>query len=186
MDTSDQRLITRIIEKRDLSAFNELMQRHEEGAYRMALMYCKSRDNAYDVTQNVFLKVYQNLESFRGESAFKTWLYKVVYYESLNWIRKNKRRSEHADIADVEFSVSSNDQSDDLALRNERYKILNSALDKLNEKYKTVVYLKYFEGLSLKEIAHVVGTTEGTIKNILFRSVRKLQTILLPDLEEVG
>ncbi len=186
MDITDQSLITLIIDESDYSAFDRLMQRHEDGVYRMALMYCKSRDNAYDITQNVFIKVYKNLNTFRGDSAFKTWLYKIVYYESLNWIRKNKRRSEHADIADVEFSIHSGESSDDLVLRNERYKLLNASLDKLNKKYKTVVYLKYFEGLSLREIAEIVETTEGTVKNILFRSIRKLQTLLLPELEEVG
>jgi RNA polymerase sigma-70 factor (ECF subfamily) len=169
-----------------MTAFNRLMERHEDGVYRMALMYCKSRDNAYDITQNVFIKVYQNLNTFRGDSAFKTWLYKIVYYESLNWIRKNKRRENHADIADVEFSIQSGDTADDLVLRSERYRLLNKCMEQLNKKYKTVVYLKYFEGLSLKEIADIVNTTEGTIKNILFRSVRKLQTLLVPELDEAN
>lgn len=185
MDITDQSLVNLVVDENDLTAFNRLMKRHEDGVYRMALMYCKSKESAFDITQDVFVKVFQNLKSFRGDSTFKTWLYKIVYYESLNWIRKNKKFKYNQDIDEIEFAISSNSYADDAVLKKERYKTLNDSMDKLNKKYKTVVYLKYFENLSLKEIAKIVNTTEGTIKNILFRSVRKLQDIMKPEFEEI-
>ena len=167
-----------------MKAFNRLMQKYEEAIYRMALMYCKERESAYDVVQNTFIKVYENLSTFRGDSSFKTWLYKICYYEALNWIRKNKKSSQFTDVNDMENYLEIDFSSDDLVLKDEKYKMLKEAIGKLNKKYQTVVYLKYFDNLSLKEIAEIVNTTEGTIKNILFRSVRKLNDILAPSLEE--
>lgn len=184
MDVTDNSLISLIIEENDMKAFNKLMKRYEEAIYRMALMYCKERESAYDIVQNTFIKVYENLNSFRGDSSFKTWLYKICYYEALNWIRKNKKSSQFTDVNEMENYLQLDFNSDDLVLKGEKYKILKNGITKLNKKYQTVLYLKYFDNLSLKEIAEIINTTEGTIKNILFRSVRKLNEILTPSMEE--
>lgn len=185
MDLTDQSLVSRVLEDNDLRAYDSLMKRHQEGVFRMAMMYAGNREAAFDIVQDAFLKAYQNLSTFRGDSAFKTWLYKIVYYESLNWLRKRKRKQRESDVTDHEYHLESEDRSDDLALRGERHQMLYESMKTLNEKYQTVVYLKYFDNLPLKEIAKIVDTTEGTIKNILFRSLRKLHDVLKPEMEGI-
>jgi RNA polymerase sigma factor (sigma-70 family) len=181
----DIELIELIVKKKDLKAYNSLMLKYQATAYKMALIYCKDRENAYDIVQDSFLKAYENLSKFRFESSFKTWLMKIVYYESLNWIKKNKKSEYFLDIDECEYVIDSKVRTDDVLVQTEKEKIIKNSLESLNKKHKTVVYLKYYENLSLKEIADIIETTEGTIKSILFRSMEKLELVLKPQMEDL-
>ena len=75
----------------DLFAYDELMKRYEELVYKVCYGFGKNRENTMDITQNVFLKVYQKLSSFKNKSLFKSWLIKISYNEGVNWVRKNQK-----------------------------------------------------------------------------------------------
>ncbi len=127
-----------------------------------------------DVTQNVFLKAYENLTKFQGKSQFKTWLMRIAYNESNNWMKKNKFNiSAH----DPDILPSDSDQEDNYLVQEHRALMLQS-LFQLNTRYRLAVILRYFENYSIREISKVLKCSEGMVKNMLFRSLQKLKGIL--------
>jgi RNA polymerase sigma-70 factor (ECF subfamily) len=158
-----------------LNAFDDLMGRYERLVYRVALSYARDTEQVLDVVQNVFLKVYENLASLRDDILFKPWLMRITYHESVNWIRRQRRHSGH-DPVDENSPIPSgrSSQEHDLLERESAQAIWNS-LDCLNPRQRLVVTLRYYESLSLKEIAELAGCSENMVKNTLFRSLDKLR-----------
>jgi len=157
-----------------LESFDHLMQSYQGQVYKIAFGFAKNRDNAMDISQNVFLKAYQNINSFRGDSQFKTWLSRITFNESQNWIKKNKRIhiDEHIDNnPDPKFT------EDDILVQENRTLLLRSLYD-LSTKYRLAVVLRYFENYSIREISETLSCSEGVVKNMLFRSLQKLKTSL--------
>jgi RNA polymerase sigma-70 factor (ECF subfamily) len=174
MVKDDQQLISETING-SVDAFDLLMQRYEKLVYRVAYGFGKTRDNALDITQNVFLKTYENLRLIRQESSFKGWLMRIVYNEGINWTRKN-RFSAESDIIDSETEPVdlSPTQEDEMLAREHRSQLIRS-LFALNTKHRLAVVLRYFEDQSIAEIAAIIGCSEGVVKNMLFRSLRRLK-----------
>jgi len=173
---SDDELIAATLEGQ-LEAFDQLMERYQGFVYRLAFGFGRSHDNALDVSQAVFLKVFRKLASFGGRSSFRTWLAKVVYHEGLNWQRANRRHAEgHEEL--VETVDSSGLRQDEQLLVNERFEKILKGLARLNRRYRTAVELRYFHGLPVREIAVVLECSEGVAKNALFRGVRTLRNHL--------
>ena len=156
-------------------SFDQLMQNHQEQVFRVAHSFTKDTENAMDVTQNIFLKVYQNLNRFRGQSQFKTWLMRIAFNESFNWIKKNKKYQTHEEI-DLTMTNNQNpvSQEDELVAQENRALLLKS-LYELNTKYRVAVVLRYFENYSIRDISGILKCSEGVVKNMLFRSLRKLK-----------
>ena len=99
MDKSDTELILETIAG-NLQSYDTLMTRYQENVYSIAFSFGKNKENAMDITQDVFLKVYKKLNSFKENSSFKTWVSKVAFNESINWSKKNKKYLQQDDIAD--------------------------------------------------------------------------------------
>ncbi len=163
----------------DLEAFDELMRRYERLVYRVAISFVSTPENAFDVTQTVFLKAFRGLGGFRSEANVKTWLLRITHNESVNWLRSGKTKEDAHEpveaLADVLPGKGS--QETDLLAR-ERREHLERAMGKLNARYRLAVVLRYFQGLDIAEISAVLGCSEGVTKNILFRSVRTLRESL--------
>lgn len=174
-EASDTELIKAALGGRE-EAFGTLMKRYERFVYKLAFGFGRSHENALDLSQTVFLKVYRKLGSFRGQSSFRTWLAKVTYHEGLNWQRANRRHAEgREEIAETADRTSG---QDDEFLRKERTKLVLGGMAQLNRRYRTAIELRYFHGLPLREIAAVLGCSEGVAKNALFRGVRSLKNQL--------
>ena len=173
---SDDRQLVEAILDGDMSAFDALMQRYERLVYRVAFSFSHERETALDVTQNVFLKVFRKLGSFRLEASFKTWLLRIAYNESINWARSQRRHVEgRQDLEPIEISLSSAPVQENALLDRERWRIVLDRIDRLNPRYRLALFLRYFNGLSVREVAEVLDCTEGVAKNVLFRSVRRLR-----------
>ena len=158
-----------------LGAFDQLMLRYQKLVCKVAMNYVKEKQNALDVTQNVFIKVYRNLESVTAEGMFKPWLLRITYNESINWLRRHKRHEGHDDIEDHEpVAASGSDQETRLFQRDNR-RLLARGLEALNPKYRLAVSLRYGEGMKIREIASVMDCTEGMVKSLLFRGVRRIR-----------
>jgi len=138
----------------------------------------RNKDSSMDVCQNIFLKVYKNLCKFNFNSSFKTWLIKISINETLNWLRLNKKNLNLLPIENIEINVYSND-TDKLLIKKENSRLLYQAIFRLNNKYQQAIVLRYFENKSIKEIANVLSCSEGVVKNMLFRSLRKLKSFLI-------
>jgi len=174
VEKSDEMLVK---ETKDgqLDSYDQLMQRHQQYVYRIAYSFAKSEQNAMDITQNIFLKAYENINRFREESQFKTWLTRISYNEGQNWTRKNKKHLMNEDIGNHVTKVISADTQEDEYLALENKTLLLRSLYDLNTKYRLAIVLRYFENHSIRDIAEILNCSEGVVKNMLHRSLQKLK-----------
>jgi len=160
-------------------AYEVLVDRYKSMVFTLAIRITKNREDAEEIAQDTFLKVFKSLATFKGESKFSTWVYKIAYYGSLDYLKKKKRQleTEAVDISEV-YNLSSLESVLEDIDRKERLAVLKEAIQKLSEKDSTIVTLFYFEELSIKEIAMVTGLTPEVLKVRLFRSRKQLANIL--------
>ena len=175
-ESTDEHLIAAALDGRE-EAFDELMQRHQRFVYRLAYGFGRSHENALDLSQIIFLKVYRKLALFGGRASFRTWLAKVAYHEGVNWQKAQRRHLEgHEELLEVaDRKVRGQDET---LLAKERGQVVLGALIHLNRRHRTAVELRYFHDMTLREIASVLGCTEAVAKNAVFRGVRTLRSRL--------
>jgi len=153
------------------------MKLHQQDVFLTVNRMIRNKDSSLDVCQNIFLKVYKNLPKFNFNSSFKTWLIKISVNETLNWLRLNKKNFNLLPIDNIEINDHSHD-TDKLLIKKEDSRLVYQAIFKLNKKYQQAIMLRYFENKSIKEIANILSCSEGVVKNMLFRSLRKLKVFL--------
>ena len=183
MNEQEKVLIKRAQEG-DKMAFQEIMKVHGQKMLGLAYKFTKNHQDAEDLYQETFLKIYKNLQTFRFESEFSTWAYRVLANLAYNSFRKQKS-NQIADLDDGDrdmWETIPGDKMDNAdteiyseSLREQIY----SAITQLSQKQKTVFIMKYYEGKKIKDIAGVLGTTEGTIKKYLFRAIQKMRQTLV-------
>ena len=158
-----------------VESFNEIVRRYREKVYWIARRVVGTHDDADDVVQEVFVKVYDSLKRFRGDSNFYTWLYRISVNVSLSAIRakriKNFVRSEEV----VEHLVSDEELADDKILRDEYEKVLKQAIDRLPPKQKTTFVMRYYEEMEFEEMSKVLNKSVGGLKANYFHAVRKIR-----------
>jgi RNA polymerase sigma-70 factor, ECF subfamily len=171
----------------DRSAFDALVRQYDQGVLRLVLRVAGSPDEASDLFQEVFLKVYRSLHHFRFESRFSTWLYRVVTNVCLDQLRRKKTRREvqppETEDGQPEYFHSLADDRATLdperSLRSKEIAVrLAGALNRLTPRERMVFELRHYEGLKLRTIGEMCGTSEETAKNCLFRATQKLRTEL--------
>jgi RNA polymerase sigma-70 factor (ECF subfamily) len=172
---SDQELV-REVRSGSGVALERLMRRYERLVYRIAFGFTGESASAMDVTQETFLKVYTRLEGWRGEGELRNWIARVAAHESMSWKRSRGRRPTTPLDEDV-FLHADPSQEDELVER-ETTDTLRRSLAHLSPRQRLAVVLRYFEGASSREIASTLECSEGTARNILFRSLRKLRSVL--------
>ena len=184
-DATDGELITRIL-KGEREAYRPIVLRYQSRLHAMVMGMVRNSEDAKDITQNAFIKAYENLSTFRIESSFYTWLYRIAMNLSIDHCRKGIRRK----TSSLDDSVAPRDDDGTImqsttidnahkALsRKELQKRIFAALDDLPEEHREVVLLREIEGLSYKEIAEVLDIPEGTVMSRLFYARKKLQVAL--------
>jgi len=179
----DEDLINKVI-KGENNAYAILVDRYKHMVYTLALKIVKNREDAEEVAQDSFIKAYNALNDFKGESKFSTWLYKIAYYRSLDYLKKNKRQVETTaiDISE-EYNIASMDDALDRMEVKERAEIIKHAIEKLPADDAVLITLYYFETLSMNEISEVMEIPANTIKVRLFRGRKRLAKILENNLE---
>lgn len=162
-------------------AFKILVTSYGPLLYNQVRRITKNHEWTNDVLQNVFIKVFQNLESFKGDSTLYTWIYRIAHNETLNFIDKEKRRS-GADIDPtyiekiLPHAAIDGVSADDIEL------LLKQAIESLPEKQAMVFKLKYFEDLKFSEIAQLLKTSEGGLKANYHHARQKVEQFLLAQL----
>jgi RNA polymerase sigma-70 factor (ECF subfamily) len=172
-------------------AFEELVRRYDRDVLRLALNLMKRPEDARDVYQEAFLKVYRNLHRFRFECSFYTWLYRIVTNVCLDQLRRRQARPE--DQA-PELNSAHEDGITDFFERQREYRAtqdperrlmgneirgrIAQAMERLSPRERIVFEMKHYQGLKLRAIGDALGTTEETVKNSLFRATRKLRSEL--------
>ena len=178
----------------DLDAFEALTRRYEQRVYSLALRMLRQEEDAEDVTQQAFLSALENLAGFRGDASFATWLLRIASHAALKVIRKRKgletvsleEATEAGDDSGVvphpEYIADWRQSPEQLVERNEIRRLLDEALDQLDEKHRLVFLLRDVEGLSVKETAEATGLTEANTKVRLLRARLQLRELLTREL----
>lgn len=180
---NDQYYITQLLNG-DTKAMTVLVDRYKDLIYTLALRMLKNREEAEEVSQDTFIKMYKSLSKFKGDSKFSTWLYKVAYNNCLDRIKKNKKQWNDVAIDEfTEHQIKTLDNALDTLVEEERQQTIQSCLHLLPSDESFLLTLYYYEDLSLEDISKIVGITANNVKVKLFRSRKKLTTILKQHLE---
>lgn len=182
--TPDERLV-KLAQKGDMLAFEELVARHRDKIYARAMSMMRNEEEALDLSQEAWVKGWQRLIQFHGDSSFVTWMTRIVINLCLDQIRKNKRhRAESIEVMDEEsggverqMPVVTVNPTEGLERSELRAKI-DRALGQLSEAHRTVMILHEFEDLEYKEIAKRMGCSIGTVMSRLFYARRKMAALL--------
>jgi RNA polymerase sigma-70 factor (ECF subfamily) len=176
----DEELVARVKDG-DPTAFEELVGRHQQKAYRIAFDFARDREEAKDLSQDAFLKAYTNIRYFDGRSSFYTWFYRILVNLCLDYKRRQQRRATEEFNEAVEGEIEPSHQAapmmspDQQVLAAQLAKKLGAALEALPPKQRTVFILRNNQGLSIREIAEIMQTAEGTVKVHLHRAVTALR-----------
>jgi RNA polymerase sigma-70 factor (ECF subfamily) len=171
----------------DTAAFRKLVERHQRRAFAIAVSLLRDENDAREVVQEAFLRVYRGLSTFNGSSSFFTWLYRIVTNLAIDLMRKPSRREAELDEArrlDDEEQIpllSRIDGADpiDMVRRGEIAQRIREALDELPPYHRSVIVMREVEGMSYEEMAEAMGVSKGTIMSRLFHARQKLQRALL-------
>ncbi len=179
--------MVRCAQNGDLNAFETLANRYEQRVYGLAMRMLRQEQDAEDVTQQTFLSVLENLEGFRGEASFSTWVLRIASHAALKIIRKRKglntvsleEATEPSDdlnsIPHPEFIADWRQSPEHLVERNETRHLLDEALTRLDEKHRLVFLLRDLEGLSIQETAAALELSESNVKVRLLRARLQLR-----------
>ncbi|MBD3308001.1 sigma-70 family RNA polymerase sigma factor [candidate division KSB3 bacterium] len=157
------------------AAFEILVKRYSGSMYALAYRMLHDPDDAADICQDVFLKAYEALESFRKKSSFYTWLYRIGTNSCINHIRKNQAQH-HIEFA----SYHAFKEADTLETlyKTELQEVVNDAIERLPEKQKATVMLRVCEGMSHREVSHILKCSVGTAKANYFHAIRNLRRFM--------
>ncbi len=185
-ETPDIQLVERC-QKGDLTAFDTLVTRYRGRVYGMLFNMVRNETDAWDLAQDSFLKAWKALPTFRNDSAFFTWLYRIAHNVALDWLRARKNRpgpefDDTIPASAIEPGAPTAPhpeiRPDDRLAGTELAARINSALSQLSPEHRAVVLLRELDGLSYEEIAERLGVAVGTVMSRLFNARKKLQTLL--------
>jgi len=183
MTTNDQLYIDKILNG-DTHAFSILVDRYKDLVYTLAVRMMKHKEEAEEVAQDTFIKAFNSLNKFKGDSKFSTWIYRVAYNTCLDRLKKIKRQQSTVAIDEyTEHQVKTLDNAFDKMAAEEQQLAIQHCLEQLPSEDNFLMTLFYFEELSLEEISKIVDLTPNNVKVKLFRSRKKLATIMKSQLD---
>jgi len=171
----------------NMEAFDELLRRYQERIYATIYHMTSSHEDTDDLTQESFIKAYRALKSFKGDSSFFTWLYRIAINKTINFLKQRKHRGSQMSLNDLDFNAEHD--PDLVALVSERtprreinlaelQERLNEAMQKLSEVHRLVVTLHDIQGLPDEEIGRIMDCNVGTVRSRLFYARQQLQAYL--------
>jgi RNA polymerase sigma-70 factor (ECF subfamily) len=183
--SADDATLVRAAQRGDLSAFEELVARHRDKIYARAFSIVRNEDDAIDLSQEAWVKGWQRLKQFQGESSFSTWMTRIVINLCLDELRKQKRRRVES-IEELDEESGGVERQMPAVIvnpterleRGELRQRIENGLARLSHEHRTALVLHEFEGMEYKEIAKTMGCSIGTVMSRLFYARRKLAVIL--------
>ena len=184
MTTYDDQYYIAKITQGDTNSFEVLVNRYKDLVFTLAFRMLKNREEAEEVSQDTFLKVFKSLAKFKGESKFSSWIYRVTYNTCLDKIKKQKRDPIVVTIDEfTEHQVSTIDNALDKLIAKERKQVIQDCLQMLPSDVSFLLTLYYFDERSIEEISKIIGISNTNVKVKLFRGRKKLASILKEKLE---
>ncbi|MFQ5648915.1 MAG: RNA polymerase sigma factor [bacterium] len=183
---SEEQAIIQAAQEGNILAFESLVKRYDRQVLQLALSLVNHRQDAEDIYQEVFVRVYKNLHRFQFRSEFSTWLYRVVVNACINYLKKKQRTK----TLPLDGSTCGKEQGlrntlpgseknpEESILNQELSGEIDEALEKLSPRQKMVFVLRHYHGHKLQEIAEIMNCSLGTVKNYLFRSTQRMQQLL--------
>ena len=160
-------------------AMNLIMSRFKRFVFSIAIRYMRDEEDAKDITQEAFIKAYQSIETFRGDSHIRTWLYTITRNLCLNALDKQKRKGQILSIDSHDYiELPASERSDSLVEHAEFTSFFNECMSILPEKQRETFILRHVEELSYEEISTMLGTSIGGLKANYFQAVQKLAQYL--------
>ncbi|MYB64857.1 sigma-70 family RNA polymerase sigma factor [Candidatus Poribacteria bacterium] len=172
----------------DETALAPLVEKYKRMVHRLAMQITKNHEDANDVMQETFIKVYQSIHTFRQEAAFETWVYRIAVNEALNFVKRRERRRESSleTTDESEFNTETlrkaeiNNNPEIQAEKAELRHWVTKAVNSLSLKHRIVVILHELEGLTHAEIASILNCSEGTVRSRLHYARKQLRSLLKP------
>lgn len=173
----DQKILDHILNKDWEQAFKLLVKEYQQRVYwqirRMVLIH----EDADDIAQNVFIKIYQNLNSFKNESKLSTWIFRIAYNETINFIHKNAKE-QNVSFEDYSMNIADNLSTDEYFTGDEIELKLQKAIASLPEKQRVVFMMKYYDEMKYEQISEISGTSVGALKASYHHAVTKIKEFL--------
>ena len=183
----EAQIVRRVLEG-DVNAFEDLVTEHEKGVYAIAQRMTGNAEDAADMAQETFIKAYNSLSSFRGDSKFSVWLYRIATNVCLDFLRSRSRKPtvslsvEDDDGEETQMDIADDSQSPELLLeRGLTRDAVRRGLKSLAPDYRQILLLREIQGLSYEEIAEALALEVGTVKSRIFRARKRLCAFLLED-----
>lgn len=184
MTTNDEKDLIEQIINGNTKAFSVLVNRYKDLVFSLALRMLNNREEAEEIAQDVFIKVYKSLHKFKGDSKLSTWIYKIVYNSCLDRLKQYKKQYALVPIDEfTEGQIKTFDNALDAMIEDDRKQTIQDSINKLPSDEAFLLTLYYYEEQSLEEISKIVGLTPNNVKVKLFRSRKKLTSILKTSLE---
>lgn len=181
--------VVRAVQAGDVTAFDQIVVKYRARVYGVVYNMTSNREDSSDLTQDAFIKAFQSINRFQGQSSFFTWLYKIAVNSTLSHLRKNKLRTffsfekvneDEAVSAEVVAALTDNTGADRDTFVRELQEKLNEAMQKLSINHRTVITLFEIDGLSHQEIAEIMNCSVGTVRSRLHYAKQLLQSELQP------
>ena len=173
-DTTADATLVRQCLAGDTRSFDALVHKYQKPLYHLALRMVRDRDDAMDIVQSVFVKVYQKLDSYDERHEFFSWIYRITINESINFANRSKKSEEYQSGETVVLPATQEAAHSATALSEE----IGEAIAMLKLDYRTVIVLKHYHDFSYQEMADVLGIPEKTVKSRLFSARQQLKEIL--------
>ena len=171
--------IIRLIVQGDRNMFRKLVERYQPMVFRTCMGFLHNKDDADDLTQEVFIQAYQTLSGFKGDASFSTWIYRIAVNASLNKIRKSSKNSLFHRLETVfgsekskkiSFPISDSENPENILILHEHREWVQKALESLPENQRTAIVLSKYDDLSQRQIAEIMNTTEGAVEALIQRA----------------
>ncbi|MEQ8819078.1 MAG: sigma-70 family RNA polymerase sigma factor [Sumerlaeia bacterium] len=172
IEVADEDLVERVLAG-ERAVFETLVTRHERGVYALMMRMTRSREDAEDLTQEAFLKAFENLGSFRRGARFRPWLYRIASNAAVSTLRKRKPQADF----DPDWNADPAPGADDLIAEDELRAVLAEAIEALPAAARALVHLRYREEMEIAEIAEIVGKTPSAAKVALHRARETLKAL---------
>ncbi|WP_245725347.1 RNA polymerase sigma factor [Paenimyroides marinum] len=176
---TDEELVKLIVDNKDSYYFSILYDRYAKFVYNRCYSFVNSEDEAQDLTHDIFIKIYVSLNTFKGKSKLSTWIYSIVYHFCINYI--NKKKAQKIVFYEIPDDVNPDKESfdliddiDDQDLFEINYEKLQEILQKISDKDRIILLMKYQDDLTIKEISELLGLKESTIKMRLLRAKKRV------------
>ena len=178
MPAADEQQLILHVKEGSHEAFRILVERYMRHAYNIAYGFVNDHDDAEDITQESFVRVFQSIRTFRGDAEFSTWLYRIVMNLSLNRVKQKKKKAQR-EVQPLNHAIAQPERESAAPYCEDIQAHIERVLHQLPTLQRAVVMLRHINGLSTKEVSGILRCSEGTVKTHLHRGLKKMKSRLL-------